>query len=33
MEFTMKDIDNRAEAPWMNKGEYGVIFTNKIEVF
>lgn len=33
IDFTIKQIDNRAEAPWMRKDENGVIFTNKIQIF
>ena len=33
LDFTIKEIQNKAEAPWMRKDEHGVIFTNTVQKF
>jgi hypothetical protein len=30
LDFSTKDIDNRPEAPWIRRGEFGLIFTNEV---
>ena len=33
MDFNLRDIENKAEAPWIKKDEHGVIFTNSVQKF
>jgi len=31
--FSVADIENKPEAPWIKRGQFGVIFTNEIREF
>lgn len=32
-QFSIKDIENRPEAPWIRRGQFGLIFTNEVREF
>lgn len=31
--FTVSDIENKPEAPWIKRGQFGVIFTSEIKEY